>query len=147
MTTSAPTPRIGRTARDQIEQVEPGLVGPAVDRDVAAARVEADRDLAGMQRRELVDDLGVLDRGAADHDARRARREPVARHRPPMRTPPPVCTLDVDGGADRFDRAEVRVAAVERGVEIDDVDPARARVGEPARDRDRVVAVDRSRAS
>ena len=41
--------RSNRAARST--QVEPGRVGPAVDRDVAAARVEADRDLAGMQRR------------------------------------------------------------------------------------------------
>ena len=142
VTTSAPTPGIApnRVARASTRS-SPVSCGPAVDRDVADAGVEPDRDPPGMQRRELVDDLRVLDRGAADHHAVHAGRESVARvvDRAHAAT---ALHRARHVGADRLDHAEVRVAAVTGGVEVDHVDPARALRGEAARDRDRIVVVD-----
>ncbi len=50
---------------------------PAVDRDAAVARVDADGDPAGMQPRGLAHELGVLHRGGADDDARDALVQPA----------------------------------------------------------------------
>ena len=100
-----------------------------------------------MHRGELVDELRVLDRRAADHDASAHPPRTDRSASSTERTPPPVCTRADDVGADRLDHAEVRVAAVARGVEIDHVDPARAARVEAPRDRDGIVVVDASRAS
>ena len=115
-----------------------------MNRDVADAGVEPDRDPSGVQARELVDDLGILD-GRAPHDhAVHAGREPVTGVVDRAHTTTALHP-HVDVGTDRFDHSQVCLAAVARGVEIDDVDPPRALRGEVTRDRDGIVAVNRFR--
>jgi hypothetical protein len=47
-----------------------------VDRHIASPRIEPDRDLPGVERRQLVDDLGMLDGRAADDDAPKSGGQP-----------------------------------------------------------------------
>jgi len=117
--------------------------GPGPSRSVqpwiATSRTRASSPTAtrpGVHRGELVDERRRLDRRATDHNPMDTRREPAARILDGAHT---ASTLDArrHRGADRFDRAEVRVAAVAGRIEIDHVDPARTRVGEAARYRDR----------
>ena len=51
-------------------------LGPAFDRDLAVARVEADRDAAGKFPRGALHQLGIAHRRGADDDARDALGEP-----------------------------------------------------------------------
>ena len=63
-----------------------------------------------------------------------------------VRTPPPICTGITTAAADVAHHLAV-VPVLERGVEVDHVQPARALLLEAGRDRDRVVVRRRSRRS
>ena len=137
--------RVGRTARARSTRSSPVAVGPAVDRDVAAARVEPDRDLA----RDASARARRRARGARPPRCRRRR----ARRRLPAsvdsrprtsRTPPPLCTLHATAAQIASIAAQVRVAAARRAASRSTtwIQRAPGRF-EAARDRDRIVAVAR----
>ena len=101
-----------------------------------------DRDPAGPAAGEPADELGLLERGGADHDPGHAGVEQRLGRRPRRgrpRRPAPACRTDA---GDRGDHRPVHRLAAARRVEVDDVDPRRAGVGEHPRLADRVVAVD-----
>jgi len=104
--------------------------------------VEPDGDLSRVQRRELAHELRPLDCARAHHDPRRACRQEVA---PGCDAPDASAGLHAarDRGADRLDDREVDALAGAGGVEVDDVNPLRACVGEDVRHAHRVVAVHR----
>ena len=96
------------------------VLRPALDRDAAVARVDADRDPAGIEPRRLAHEVGVLDRGGADDDARDALFEPAAR--------PSSCRARRRRAApssrrrqNALDRLRVHRLAGEGAVEIDDM--------------------------
>ena len=106
VTTSAPTP-------GSVEPLARGRRGRARSRRSSRGSRRRGRAASsptatcpGCSVRELVDDLGVLDRRAADHDAVRRRPRTVRSRRRRVRTPPPVCTRALDVGADRLDRRD-----------------------------------------
>ena len=93
-----------------------------------------------MRGGQLVDELGPFDRGTPDDDP----------SRPGLKTrqgifecayAPAGLHPNIDRVAYGADRVQVRLPSVQCGVEIDDVDPLCARVGEATRDGDRVVVV------
>ena len=128
-------------ASRQIDEIGTRAVGPAADRDRVAAGVEPDRDTTRVLQAELLHQGRSLDRGGADDHPFDARVEQL--HRSIDRTHAPA-HLDAAGNRahDVADLVEVRAFAGPRGVEVDDVDPARPGRGELARDADRVVVVD-----
>src|SRR5262245_16465778 len=132
----------GGEARREIGRRERGRLGPARDAEPPVARVEPDRDATGMRPADGGREVGILDRDGAEDGARGACGEHgVDRGR--VAEPAAHLHRDVDGGADRTDEVGLRGPSGARAVEVDDVEPARARGGEPARHRDRIVAVDR----
>ena len=80
VTTSAPTPGRSKRRASSTRSSPVAAVQPCVD-DVAATRVEADRDASREASRELVDELGPFDRGGPDDDALDAGVEQRARPR------------------------------------------------------------------
>src|SRR5512134_635161 len=60
----------------QIERLDARGFGPTLDRDEAAARIDADDDATGMKLARRLDQFGVFERGRAEDAARRARFEP-----------------------------------------------------------------------
>ena len=100
-------------------------------RDLAAAGVEADRDLARVHRRELVDELRVArSRSVPDDDPRRAGRQQVAARPRRSRTPPPAWTRHGTAAQIASTTARLTRLTGAGGVEVDDVDPLRAGGGE-----------------
>ena len=127
VTTSAPTPGIGRSGSASVDEVERRSRRPSRGSRRRGRGRRARPRPARVQRGELVDELGVLDRRAADHDAvprrprtGRRRRRPNGRRRRSARAP--TTFAQIASITPRF-----ALAAVARGVEIDDVDPARRR--------------------
>ena len=113
-------------AAGEIDGVHLGRLGPALHRDRAAARVDADGDRGRDARlRGLADEAGIADRGGAEDDAGDALAEPGL-DRGRSRMPPPSWTGSVDRGEDRLDRGAVDRAAGEGAVEVDDVQPLEA---------------------
>ena len=140
VTTSALTPEVSNRCARSTRSPPPASVHP-VHRDVAPTRVEADRDVTGMDRAQLVDELGALHRGGADDHARDAGAEQGSRGLDRAHAAAGL-HLATHCGTDRFDGADVGGHARTRGVEVDHVDPLRARGFEVARHRDGIVAVD-----
>src|SRR5437773_5786527 len=104
------------TARIFVVSVHPSVVTtpvPRVDRDGKTIRVPVD---------EPADELGIVDRRGADHDARRAGlREGLGR----VEIADAAAGLDLHGEAvrDRAEVIEVRGRAGARSIEVDDVKP------------------------
>ncbi len=140
VTTSATTPDAANR-RAQLDQIDAAALDPAPDRDLLAPCVEPDRDPARVIAAQLVDQLGVLDRGGADHHAPHARGEQCARGVDAAHSPADLHRAR-HRGRDRRDRRQVRRLTGARRVEVDHVDPPRAVGLEPARDRDRIRVVD-----
>ena len=113
------------------------VLRPAVDGDAAVARVDADRDAAGIAPRRLLHESGILDRGGADDDARDALFEPAV-HRLHVAHAAAELHFHRHAGENAFDRRGVHRLAGEGAVEIDDVQPVEALGREGARLRGRV---------
>ena len=129
-----------REAAERVGELHAARLGPAVHGDVAAAVVEPDGH--GHDGGDVVDERRVAHRGRAHHDAGdagvgerpgvvdRAHAAAGLHGRPPG-----------DRGDDRRHDAAVRRLTRARRVEVDDVDPRRALLGEVRGDGDGVVAV------
>ena len=95
---------------------------------------------AGPKRASAAVEERVVERGRAEEHARGAGRE---RRVDQLEAAVAAADLDRDPGrGDTLDQAQVRRPG-EGAVEIDEVEPRRARGGEALRGRDRVAAVDR----
>ena len=125
----------------ELDQVGARALLPAPDRHLVAPRVEPDRDPTGVLDAQLLDQRRSLDRGGADDDALDPGLEQLVRR---VGRAHPATDLDAAGDAahDQADLVEVGALTGAGGVEIDDVDPLRARGFELARDAHRVVVVD-----
>ena len=121
--------------------VEARALGPAGDDDLAALRVEAYHDALGVFGAHGLDDVGVLDGGGPEDDAVHA---PVEQVEGVVggADAAAVLDLDVDGRQDRFDGGGVDSFALERTVEVDEMERAGAGV-DPAFRRFHRVAVAR----
>ena len=120
---------------------------PSTHPRVATSRPRASRPTAtwpGWQRAELGHELGLFDRRSPDDDALDPGQEPLTRR---FDAPHATARLHLarHARADRLDHTEIRALAGAGGVEVDDVDPRRARGLEVAGDPHRVVVVDRLR--
>ena len=93
---------------------------PALDRDLAVAGIEPDRDAAGKLARRRFDQLRIAHRRGADDDAVDALAEP-ALDRSPCRGCRRRAAPGSDGLEDALDRLAVDRLAGEGAVEIDDV--------------------------
>ena len=115
----------------QIDDVVAGHLRPAVGRDLAFARVEADDDVAGERRAGIVQEAGVLHRGGADDDVADAVVE-IALDRVEVANAAAQLDRDLlaDHADDLADRALVLRLAGERAVQVDEMQalahPARA---------------------
>src|SRR5207247_2073362 len=116
--------------------------GPARDAQPAVARVETDRDPAGMRATDRGGPLGIRDRERAEHRARRARGERRL-HRRPVAEPAAHLHGDAHRGADGSHQVGLHRPPGARAIQVDDVEPARARRLEATSDRHRIVAVHR----
>ena len=106
--------------------------GPAVDRDLAVARVDPDRDLPGIEPRRLAHEIGVTDRRGAEDDARDPAFQPAA-HRLHVAHAAAELHLYREPGEDAPDRLGVDRLAGEGAVEIDDMQVFEALIGEGSR--------------
>ena len=127
-----------RRARSSARQLR--LLGPALDRDLAVARVEADRDAA----RDTACAASFTSAGSRTAAVPMMTRSTPFSSQPSIvvmsRMPPPSCTRQADGLEDALDRRAVHRLAGERAVEIDHVQPWRKPcVCERVRLRGRVV--------
>ena len=115
---------------------------PALDRDLAVAHVDRDDETVAEAGRRLREEGGG-EGGRADHD-------PICSgsHRRGDRIERAVSTADLQwqaaGRCDPLDELERRRAA-EGAVEVDEVEPPRTFVAEPARELDGVAALHRDR--
>ena len=115
--------------------------GPAFDRDLAVARIEADRDAPGKVARGLLDERRIAHRGGADDDACDALLEPAfdGRHIADA-------AAELHRNAHRFEDAidsrGVHRFAGKRAVEIDNVQILKALLLEGARLHSRIAMED-----
>ena len=118
-----------------------GDVGPALGRDHAVLRIDRDDDAAGKVARRAADEVGVLQRGGADNDARDASVEPALDTGAGADA---AAELDVagEGGDDPAHCLAVAAFPCEGTVEVDDVEVARAGPSERQRLCGGVVAID-----
>ena len=79
-------------ALGELDGVELGRLGPALDRDLAAARVDADRDPAGELSRRFLHQRRIAHRDRAEDDARQCRVSSQLSTCASVRMPPPSCT-------------------------------------------------------
>src|SRR5581483_2296347 len=128
---------IGKAMR-QLDRADLALLGPALDRDLAAATVDADDDPPGMGGGGAPDQIGLAQRRGAEHDAVDAEIEPGG-DRGGVADAAAELDFDADGAADRPHRRAVDRCAGKGAVEIDDVEPGEAQSGKGARLRRRVV--------
>ena len=116
-------------AQREVERAHRALLGPAVDRHHALARIDADGDLARPLLAGGLDQAGLLDRhGAQDHPLD-ARFEPA---RDVLDGADAAAQLGrhVDRLQDLDDGLAVDRMALDRAVEIDQVQPFAAGIGE-----------------
>ena len=129
-------------AAREVERRHGGGLGPALGRHTAVARVDADGDAVGMRAAGLAYERGVLGRGAAENDAGDAGAEPRLDRRH-VTDAAAELYRNRDGREDRTHRFGVDGLAGKGAVEIDDVQPAAAGLGEAAGLGGGVVGVDR----
>ena len=103
---SRPRPR-PRTRRARSTRVDVGRLGPALDRDPAVARVDADRDPPGMRARRRPHQAGVAQRGGAEDHPRDARAPASASMRRAVADAAAELHRHRDRGEDRLDRRAV----------------------------------------
>ena len=103
--------------------------GPALDRGVPVARVDADGDCPGVVRSGAAHQIGIAQGGGAEHDAVDAERQPLV-DRAAVADAAAELHSQIDRGADRLDRFAVDRAAGEGAVEVDDMQPREAGFGE-----------------
>ena len=123
------------------DEIRARALDPTADRDLGAAGVEPDSDRARVLHAEFFDQRGPFHRRSADDHAADAGVEELARR---IGSADPAAHLHRARHrfTDRSDLREVRALTGARGVEIHDVDPARACGSELARDAHRVVVID-----
>ena len=140
MTRIFSTARVRRAgeAPGQIDRRHLAGLGPALDRDLAVAGVDADDDPAGVVRRGAPDEIGVAQCRRAEHDPVNAEIEPAVDC---GAVADAAAELDpqIDRAADRAHRLAIDRAPGKGAVEIDDMQPSKAHAGEGAGLRRRVV--------
>src|SRR5690606_5324512 len=116
---------------------------PAFDGDFAIARIDADEDTLRAERvARLLDQRGILEGDRAEDHAVDAHVQKVS-HRVERSNAPTGLHRDVHSLDDGLEVFPILGATVERAVEVDDMDPLGAELGEAARHRDRILRKDR----
>ena len=117
-------------AQREVERAHGALLGPAVDRDDAVARIDADRDLARPLLAGGLDQPRLLDRDGAQDDALHARPRTSCAMLSMVRMPPPSWVGTSTAFRISTDRRAIDRMAFDRAVEIDQMQPFAAGMGE-----------------
>ena len=113
----------------QLDGVDRALLGPAFYRDAAVAGIDADHHLARIAGTGGAHQVRVLDRGGAqDHPAHPGAEPGLDRRH--VADAAAELQRQVDRRQDRFDRGPVDRASGHGAVQIDQVQPGKARLGE-----------------
>jgi hypothetical protein len=107
-------------------------LGPAFDRDFAITRIDPDRDFPGEFATALCDKAGIGQRGGPQDDARDTFAEPGLDGRK-IADAAAELRRDAHRFEDRLDARRVHRLAGKGPVEIDEVEPATAGLGEASR--------------
>src|SRR5665213_1456195 len=124
-------PSILETPR-QIERVQVALFGPALYRDLAAARIDADSDTPRKFAAGGLYQIGVAQRGRAENHTGDSGIEPM-RDTAMIANAATELHRHRDRADDAAHRNHILGFAGDRAVEIDDMNPGRARRGESTR--------------
>ena len=114
---------MGRELAQEVLDADAGLTLPSLGRDLAGPGVDRDDNALPVALHQLVDEVGVGQRGRAEHDPLGAGSERRG-HRPGVPEAAPELDLGVELGRDASHVREVHGAPGACAVEVDDVQRA-----------------------